>query len=66
MLSLRDDVGSVQNVAIKFPHKIQSILSCWIKEHLDASKRGKEPTFYSLDSSMTSTILCSIDVKFLR
>ena len=59
-------MGSVQNVAIKFPHKIQSILSRWMEEHFDASKGGKEPTFYSLDRTTTTRLLCSIDVeKFL-
>ena len=59
-------MGSVQNVAIKFPHKIQSILSRWMEEHFDASKGGKEPTFYSLDRTTTTRLLCSMDVeKFL-
>ena len=56
-------MGSVQNVAIKFPHKIQSILSRWMEEHFNASKGGKEPTFYSLDRTTTTRLLCSIDVE---
>ena len=59
-------MGSVQNVAIKFPHKIQSILLRWMEEHLEASNWGKEPTFYSLDRTTTTRLLCSMDVeKFL-
>ena len=37
-----------------------------MEEHFDASKGGKEPTFYSLDRTTTTRLLCSIDVeKFL-
>ena len=34
-----------------------------MEEHSNASKGGKEPTFYSLDRTTTTRLLCSIDVE---